>query len=267
MTFNFRERRTSRKGSTATPGITLEYVATGETDQATVHAYALAMTPAVFATAAGLTYRSDVLIEPAGYAIYNVSVPYSTAKQDVGSVTLSFDTTGGTLHISASKQTVGKFVASGTAPDCKQAIGVSGPDKEPDGAEIVVPVLKLTATFKQPAGVITIAQIKNLARWTGKVNSDTFLTFAPGEVLFLGCTGQEGTDQPTEVQYHFACSENLASLTINGITATGIQGHHLYWIMYKSATDQNKGIKVPFAIYVERVYDTIPMALSFGFGG
>lgn len=199
--------------------------------------------------------------------LYDVTIPYGVPTTGTaGSVHLSFDTTGGTIHITASKQTIAAYGSGAAIADHQQAIGVTGPDKDPEGSDIVIPVLKLTATFRHSQGVITLPQIKNLARWTGKVNSDTFLTFAAGEVLFLGCTGSEGTDQPTEIQYHFACQENLTNLSIGGITVANKLGHHLYWIQYKPAIANNAGTRQPKAVYVERVYDTLPMAASLGFG-
>ena len=36
---------------------------------------------------------------------------------------------------------------------------------------------------------------------------------------------------------------------------------------YKPAVEGNIGRQQPAAVYVERIYDSIPMALTFGFGG
>jgi hypothetical protein len=267
MAIRWKEKRSSREATTNPAGKVLRYTASGENDDAIVHSYALSVTPALYATPAGLLYRQDVRISPVGFELYDVEVPYADKKHDTGSFQLSFDTTGGTVHITTSKQTVNAYGTGATTADHQQSIGVTGPDKDPEGAEIVIPVLKLTATFRHPHGVITIPQIKNLARWTGKVNSDPFLTFAPGEVLFLGCTGQEGTDAPTEIQYHFACNENLTNLSIGGITVANKKGHDLYWIQFKSAIANNAGTRQPKGVYVERVYDTLPLATSLGFGG
>lgn len=268
MSFRFTERRTSRESTDTPPTITLRFSATGQNDNAFVRAYAVAATPAIYGHPSGaLLYRQDVRVEPFGHEFYYVEVPYAEKKQDTGSFQLSFDTTGGTVHITASKQTVAAYGSGANVNDHKQSIGVTGPDKDPEGADVVIPVLKLTATFKHPQGIITLPQIKNLARWTGKVNSDSFLTFAAGEVLFLGCTGNEGTDSPTEIQYHFAAQENLTGLSIGGITVASKAGHNLYWIQFKPSTANNAGTRIPKAVYVERVYDTIPLAMSLGFGG
>lgn len=266
MPIKWRELRSSREATTNPPTITLRYCATGEHNQATVLNEALSYTTNLWATPSDLLYRQDVRVEPVGYDIYNVEVPYAGKKEEAGSFQLSFDTTGGTVHITASKETIAAYGTGTNVSDHKQSIGVTGPDKDPEGADVIIPVLKLTATFKHPKGIITLPQIKNLARWTGKVNSDTFLTFAPGEVLFLGCTGSEGTDSPTDVQYHFACSENLTNLSIGGITVANKLGHHLYWIQFKSDVAANAGTRVPKGVYVERVYDTLALATSLGFG-
>jgi len=268
MSLRLIERPLSRQSTYNPLAVTLKFLADGEQDNAIVHAYVLAATPGLYAHPSGaFLYRQDLQVEPLGYKQYEITVPYGETKHETGSYSLSFDTTGGTVHITASKETIAAFGPGTSVNDHKQAIGVSGPDKDPEGADVVIPVLKLTATFKHPQGIITLPQIKNLARWTGRTNSDTFLTFAPGEVLFLGATGQEGTDQPTEVQYHFACQENLTGLSIGGISGISKQGHQLYWIQYKSAIANNAGTRIPKGVYIERVYDTIPLATALGFGG
>jgi hypothetical protein len=132
MVFNFRERRNSREATTVPPGIILRYVASGENDEATVHSYALAATAALFSGPQGLLYRQDVRIEPVGFQLFNVEVPYADKKHDTGSFQLSFDTTGGTVHITSSKQTIAPM-ARARRPAIKQSIGVTGPDKDPEG--------------------------------------------------------------------------------------------------------------------------------------
>jgi hypothetical protein len=133
MVFNFRERRNSREATTVPPGIILRYVASGENDQATVHSYALASTAALFSGPQGLLYRQDVRIEPVGFQLFNVEVPYADKKHDTGSFQLSFDTTGGTVHITSSKQTIAAYGSGAAAGDHQQSIGVTGPDKDPEG--------------------------------------------------------------------------------------------------------------------------------------
>lgn len=269
MTFRFTESRDSRRLTTTPPSQTNCFTAAGSNDQAYVRAYAIAATPSVVASIYGTLYRQDVAVDPIGYSTWKITVPYATRKQEAGSYRLTFDTTGGTVHIASSKETIGKYAGTGiTAPDYKQLIGVNG--ENVDGADIVIPALKITCHYRHPAAIMSLARIKYLANITGVVNSTPFLTFAAGEVLFLGCSGSEGTDAETEVQYQFAMSANAASLTIGAVADIVKKGHELAWIKYKDATDAAGGVtypvKQPEFVYVERVYETLDLALALGFG-
>lgn len=264
MVFKFTERRNSRATTTEPPTYVLRYVAAGSNDSEYVRAYALAATPGIFAAAGAILYRQDVAVDPGGYEIFNVDIPYAKDKKLNGSYKLHFDTTGGTVHITQAKEHIASYPVG--AADHQGAIGVTDKD-DVQGTEIVIPALKIVVSFSHPLGVITLPQIFNLARWTGRTNSDVFLTRPPGEVLYLGSTGSEGTDSPTEVDYHFAFSENLTSYSVAAIAGISKKGHEHYWIEYKSASSGGKAARQPKAVHVERVYDTVPMALAFGFGG
>jgi hypothetical protein len=244
--------------------VTLRYVASGSNDDSFVKAYALAASPAIVAGATGILYRQDLSIEPQGFECFHIDVPYAEKKAESGKMRISFDTQGGSIHITQAKAHIARF--PGTAPDYKGAIGVTGKD-DVEGADIVIPALKLTVGFTHPLGVITLTQIFNMADWTGQTNSDVFLGRQPGEILYLGSTGSEGSESPADVDHHFAYSKNLTGLTIGGISGVSKKGHEYYWIRYKPAVDGGKSARQPEAIYVERLYDTFPMAMSFGFGG
>lgn len=261
--FRFTESRDSRRTTTVPPTYTAAYTAAGTNDGAYVRAYALAATPSVVSLIDGTVYRQDVSVEPLGFELWKVTVPYAQKTRETGEYTLTFDTSGGTVHISASKATIGKY-PSGTAPDFKQLIGVNADQVE--GADIVIPALKITASFRHPAAFMTLAQIKYLATITGFVNSATFLTFAAGEVLFLGAAGSEGTTVETEVTYQFAMSANATGMTIGDVANVAKKGHEAIWIKYKDAVDSTLPVKQPEFVYVERVYDTVDLALGLGFG-
>lgn len=253
---------------TTTPvGQTNVFTAAGSGDGEYVRAYAMAATPAILSTLMGMIYRQDIAVDPIGFELWKVTVPYAERKSETGSYSISFDTTGGTVHVSASKETVNKYPAA-TAPDYKQLIAVNA--DQVDGADVVIPALRMTVNFRHPAAIITLSRVKYLAQITGMVNSATFLTFAAGEVLFLGAAGSEGTDAETEVTYQFAMSSNATGLTIGDVANIVKKGHDLAWIKYKDATDTPDStalpVKQPEFVYVERVYDTVNLALALGFG-
>ncbi len=181
-----------------------------------------------------------------------------------------FDTTGGTVKIYTSKATA-KYNASGrTAPDFKSAIGVkvTGKDAEPEGVEIVTPGLKLTAKYKWPKDTIDIAYVKTVAGLTGFTNNAPWYSFAQGELLFLGCSGEIATGVPTEIEYHYLASSNATGLSI-GTAITGIakKGHEYLWVCFEADSDGSaqKLIQQPLGAYVERVYGEADFE-EFGIG-
>lgn len=266
MAFTFTERPNSRAGGMSPPTLTLKYTAAGSTDDIYVRSYALDATPIIYDTPTGLLWRQDITLDPQGANVFNVDVLYASKPNDTenGSMSLSFDTQGGTVHITTSRSTV-KSYPVGTAPDYKQAIGVHG--DEVDGCDIIVPALKLQVNYKHPKGIISLARIKTLALATGTVNSDTFLTFPPGTVLFLGCSGSEGTASETEITYYFACSEEISGLDIGTVTGITKQGHDYLWVSFKDDVDGGRAVKKPQFVYVERVYKRASLAGILGFGG
>lgn len=266
--FRFAEMPSSGGGSVTEPTEERKYFAAGSTSGSFIKDYAIGATPFFISTSQGTLYRQDIKVdfEYADQAI--VTVPYgkNQSNSQTGSYTVSFDTTGGTVTIKASLETRARYKAVGEAdaPDLKGAIDWDG--ETVNGTEIVIPALKLNVSFRHPAGIITLAQIKNLARNTGKVNSANFLTFAPGEVLFLGATGEQGSESETTINYQFACSENLQNKIIGNITVVEKRGWDVSWIRFKPNTDANKPVTQPQYIYIERVYEEVNLAALLGFG-
>jgi hypothetical protein len=181
----------------------------------------------------------------------------------------SFDTTGGTIKLTTSKHT-DRYAPSGrVAPDFKGAIGVknTGKDAEPEGVEVVIPGLKLTATYKFPKNTIDLAYIKSLSAMTGHTNDDTWYTFDQGELLFLGGTGELVEGLPTEIQYHYLASANASGLTIGDISSIAKAGHNYLWVAFEASEDTSakKLVQRPLGVYVERVYDEADFT-SLGIG-
>lgn len=166
----------------------------------------------------------------------------------------SFDTTGGTQHIT---QADGEQRYGDNAPDQKKAIGVD--DSGVNGVDIVVPQLQWTETYDVPNAYVTNAYIKGVAEATGKTNNATFRSFAAGEVLFVGCTGsQEWDDQkgrgPWSLSFKFIASPNVTNETVGDITGIDKKGHEYLWVRYETAASNNVAIKKPRHVYVNRVY-------------
>jgi hypothetical protein len=263
MVFRFHERPNSRSSTATPPSVTLEYVAAGTQDEEYVRQFAHGSMPFVYAHENGILYRQDFEVEPEGYDTWGITAKYGPRKREVGSYSLSFDTTGGNIHIKTSKQTRAKYGVN--VEDNDNLIGVNGEDVE--GTDIVVPALKLQVNFRHPLGVISLARIKELAYNTAAINSTNFMTFAPGEVLFLGASGAEGTDTETEVTYQFACAQNQEGLAIGQIAGITKRGWDYIWITWEDNPKNGVPVKSPKFVYVERVYEEVDLASVLGFGG
>ena len=188
----------------------------------------------------------------------------------------SFDTSGGTQHITQALENVtvltGKggsttittagetlFPSTGAnqAVSFNGAIGVDG--QSVNGVDIVVPALSWTETYDVPHQYITAGYIKAVAGLTGSTNKGAFRTFAAGEVLFMGCSGgQEWDDQrgngPWTLSYKFVASPNVTGQTIGDITGIAKKGHEYLWVRYEDSVSSNQLVKKPKAVYVNKVY-------------
>ena len=239
----------------------------GEDDENVVNAYVQANTPGLVSTMYGVLYRQDIQVDRAAYNQWDITVPYGAGKFDTGDFTWDFDTTGGTIHITQAKEEVGRYPTA-AAPDQLGAIAVDG--DEVKGTEIVVPTLRLNVRFRHPLGVITLARAKFLSEITGLLNSGMFLGFDSEEVLFLGARGSDGSEAEAEVTYQFAVADNLTNLTVGSITGVDKKAWDVAWIRYEDTittvgVDDNP-TRVAKFVYVDRVYDTIPLASALGFG-
>lgn len=257
--FRFTESRDSRETTSEPPSYIARYTAAGTTSASFVKSYALSATASIVSTVEGVLYRNDLRVSPVGYELWKVEVNYGPTKSQTGEYRLSFDTSGGTVHLTNSRQTVASYGTN--PPDHGQLIGVN--DGQVEGVDAVIPALTINLTFKHPLGVISLPRIKDLARYTGSVNSETFLTFAPGEVLFLGARGDQGTDQETSVEYSFAMSENVTGQTIGDLTIDK-DGHDYAWFRWVDDVDQNRAVKKPEFGYVERIYPRVDLGVVLG---
>lgn len=177
-------------------------------------------------------------------ADFNYKLPEATLRW-------SFDTAGGSIRVTHSK---GTTRYPGTGPDFKSAIQVQ--NGEAIGTDIVIPALKLTATYRWPKNSVTTAYVNSLAALSGTINSSAFYTYAAGELLFLGASGEIQPNIPTEISYQFAASANATGLSIGTISGIAKRGHDLLWVLFADSEDTSakRLTKKPLCAYVEKVY-------------
>jgi hypothetical protein len=254
--------------------IELQYSVMGAADEVEALAALAAQAPAAWN---GLV-RKTCRVEPVGdgSSYWNGTVTYGGAtgsKQagdPQGSKSLSFDTTGGTQHITQAKEHISTTYYEGdTPPNFQGAIGVT--DDSVEGCDITVPVFSFSVTKYLSKSAMTSTYVGYLFTLTGKTNSAQVsitvngltLTFAAGELLFLGASGSARGDDSWEVTFRFAASPNATNLSIGGLTVPAKKGWEYMWVQYKDAKDTgaNCVLKKPKRVIVDRVYDSGDLSL------
>ncbi len=233
------------------PSVDLIYVVQGTEDDGAVRALVESTIPAIYS---GLVFQTYHITHQGG-GVWEVSVRYGKKEpKDTGDSSFSFDTGGGTTHVTQSLQTIGSYAPPGkTAPNFQGAIGVTTDSVE--GTDTTVPIYSFTETHYIPIALVTGSYKTTLFLLTGRVNSSPFKGFAAGEVLFLGASGSQRGEEDWEITFRFAASPNIIGLTIGPITGVAKRGWEYLWVRYADAEDQHVLVKQPIAAYVEKVYD------------
>lgn len=139
--------------------------------------------------------------------------------------------------------------------------------QEVQGCDIITPVYNFAETHRLTDAVVTPAYKATLFALTGKVNSDVFRGFQPGEALFLGASGRRVTNNMWEIGYKFASQPNHSEdngnlITIGDITGIAKKGWEYLWVQYADDVDSTAKVMIrrPVAVYVEQVYYTTALA-------
>lgn len=235
----------------------IAYVVYDAADEDEVKNAAIAGTPLVYS---GMTRKSIEITERVNASTWKVTVRYegtdSEQEGEEPEPLFSFDTGGGTQHITQSIETRNKYGPE-ASDEFGGAIGFDGENIA--GVDITVPVYNFSETHYLPASVVTQAFRMVLFRATGTVNSSQFRGFEAGEVLFLGASGSRKGENPEddwEISFKFAANSNRNDITVGDIGPIVKQGWDYLWVQYAPDVDDEKMVLVkrPIAAYVEKVY-------------
>lgn len=254
-------------GSLRTTGLTLKYAVEGTGSEATAVSTVESTAPATW----GDLDRVAVAVEPewqdsdADDGLWRAEVRYALPEEDApetGDSAYSFDTSGGTQHITQSMQTISRTAAGGgTAPDHKGAIGVARTAEglTVEGVDITVPVYSFSETHYIADASVDAAYKGKLFALTGKTNDASFKGLSAGECLFLGASGSKRGEEDWEITFHFAASPNRTDVAVGDITVPAVKGWEYLWVEYQEEVDSGatapQTVKRPINAYVERVYD------------
>lgn len=166
----------------------------------------------------------------------------------------SWSTTGGSVHITQSKETRSSVSSQGGGPpDYNRAIGVSKDGVE--GCDVFVPKFEWTLT--REFDFVTRKYLRVLAELTGTVNQYPFMGWQAQEVLFLGADGGGGNKKRASIAYKFSAQKTQQPVDVGGGLAIPLKrGWDYIWVAYGPTTDANFLIQRPIHAYCERVYDT-----------
>jgi hypothetical protein len=235
----------------------LHYLIRGTDDDATARNALLSNSPDVHD---GLERDDTEVEELEGLDAYLGIVSYVSPDfqpPETGDSSFSFDTSGGTQHITQSLSTPGRYAPAGkTAPNYQGAIGVTATDVT--GVDITVPIYQFSETHYLASATVTNAYKGTLFSLTGRVNSGTFRGLDPGECLFLGASGSKReSEDDWEISFRFAGSPNKTNLVIGDITVPSKKGWEYLWVRYAEAEDvaAKMLIQKPVAAFVEQVYE------------
>lgn len=245
------------------PAVTLKYIVRGTAISSGVLALAESTAPAEYNGQERQTVRiePEFVDEAANTGIWNVTASYGPPRTNsvmaAGESQYSFDTGGGTQHITQAKAQQVFAVSGTTAPEYNKAIGVTRDSVE--GVDIVVPVYNWSETHVLDDETVTEAYKITLFNLTGRTNNATFRGFAAGEVLFLGASGTSRSDGKWEITFKFAASPNRTDIgDIPGITVTSKTGWQYLWVEYSSEEDptSHRMTQKPLTASVATVYDS-----------
>ena len=208
-------------------------------------------------------YRQPVEVEELTDNYWLGTASYVTTSglgEEIPPDTYSFDSTGGTQHITQSENTAVTVNIPANAIDYDGAIGVT--DNAVQGVDIIVPGYKFAKTVSKDNADLTPEYLVSLARLTGRINDAPFLGFEAGEVLFLGATGSiqqvngVNVEGRSDITMQFSASPNREDFTVGSITVPRKGGWDYMWVRYEyDDTDASKKlIQKPIAVYIEEVY-------------
>lgn len=218
-----------------------------------------ALTRSLLESALPSTYAGGFLqswrMDYQGGGLWYVEARYTTTPPLASS--RSFSTSGGTQHITQSRETIRQYTfTEHDPPDYQGAIGVGTDTVE--GCDIHVPVFNFTETHKIAVGLVTPSYERILMELTATTNIEPFKGYEIGEVLFMGADGSLRGVEYYEITYKFSVLKNRDDIRIATIPdLLEKRGWEYLWIRYADRVDDGARalVRRPVAAYVERVYE------------
>lgn len=188
-------------------------------------------------------------------AVYKDS---STSSDETTEPTLSFDCGGGTKHMTHS---ISQTIAFGTKK-AGGAIGWNGKSgSEMEIAGVDVPTAQFRETYIRVMSLssLTTRFKRNVGALVGKVNSNSFKGWEPGEVMFLGMSYStpSGSARKVAVTFNFAIQPNESGATVAGHNVGSKKGFEYGWALSKTSAENGSPKAEVEAIYIDQVCEYV----------
>ena len=261
MSIQLKEYPDSRSATSNPQTRTLHFWMSGIQDDDAARIYVTDNTPPLFDG----YYRQNIDLKPNGAGFWVLDVHYGALPDKQGSadfpngrVSFSFDTTGGTAHITQSKETISSHVLAGVAPDHKGAIGVT--DNGPEGVDVIISQFSWTEDWMLPIAYASFSGAVIVKAVTGRINSTAFRGFGAGQVRFDGAViapSSKNWEYATG-SYRFTQSDDTADAMPLFKAGIAKAGWEYIWAESEKEEDDvaKRIVQPPVAAFVERVYDT-----------
>lgn len=218
-------------------------------------------------------YRGNIRVEPefidsnnTRNCLWKGIVPYYSPSSpsyapegyipETGDWNYSFNTGGGTRHITQSLWTRKRFTttAGDQGPDYKGAIGVTSSGVA--GCDVRSSAFAFSLVTHPDDDQIDMEYLKLLSDLTGTVNENEYQGWDPGELLLVGARGQKRRRGDWEIEYEFAVSRNLEDFYVGDIHVDWKYGWEYMWIVYDYGDDEVNHILLqkPVQVILEGVY-------------
>lgn len=239
-------------------GCEIEYIVRGAADEDEVTSAAISSVPTSTVINGTTVPRTSIAItERLNASTWKVKATFAqTDPSSPDSITLensySFDTGGGSQHITQSRET--KSSTGPQAADLGGAINFDG--ENVGGVDIVVPSYTWSETYWFSDAYVTTLYKTTLAALTGSINAGTFRGFPAGDVLFMGASGTKQGNGWWQITFKFSYSPTMINIAVGAITVPSKRGWDYLWVRYGDDVDATAKIRIkkPVAAYVERVY-------------
>ena len=219
------------------------------------------------------TYLSNLRFRRRGPDVWEFIGEYDSRMPDVGTYTVSVDTTGATIKTTHS---YGKrsYKHAALVPETDYGKAIDVQNGTINGTQIIVPSLKIdfrariANEYLGASGNSPLEYAKTVASLTGSTNSTAMFggEFAVDELVFAGMFGDIEGENPT-LTFRFLASKNLASFDIGDVTGIRKDGHEFIWFEYapdKDSTSKRLTTKI-IAAHVDQVYPSKDLGpLSIG---